>query len=260
MIWVLLTAALALIVTGLICNTVLWKMDSTIGLVNQRKLLEEWQIKRKEIIESSYPTLSFKLINPSSNQFGIPVLPKKFNSLASLRVPLFKVGDKENLLFNWIAFQQTKPAVCSRSIENVCSTIFFKNGRSLVFSDLHLENLEIGAGQWILAVTGEVRIDRLKVSAGGKLEIISGLDLKLGEVSGDENSELFLGSVHGQIDFPALNRIECKNSPNIRLNSQGLTKPGSTRKFPRGCLEVKPSIFWQDLRYIGEIPLKLISP
>jgi len=259
LIWILLILGVSTLAIAAISRVALWKLDASIALISQRKLVENWEVERVEIIKSAFPTSTFKRINFANNQLVIPIVPKNISSIDSIRIPTFEIGDIKNPLFNWHTYLNGGVGSCAKLIDQKCSELNYENGKTLFFGDLDLAELKIPAGVRIVVATGDISIGSLKILTGGSVEIFSGFDLVVGEIAGEADSTIFMNSAHGRVKLTKTDAIDCVNLPQVRIGSKYPIQLKKNVVSSSGCSTVGLSPNWQNLRYLGDLPQKLLN-
>lgn len=259
LIWVLVLLGVSTLAISALCKIALWKLDSSIAIMNQRTLIESWEAKRGSLIKSSYPTSSFKRININNNQLGIPIISSKDIQLDSLRIPIFHLGDTERPSFNWPTFLKGPRGSCLRVENELCKEFLLDEGKSLIIGDLVIDKLTLKTGLSLIIATGDISIGSLQLEPGATGEFLSGFNLTVADIVKSPGSSIFFYSSHGEIRLTNLSESNCLSSPIVRASSKFpiQLKTAATSAF--GCQSLALSQFWQDLRYLGDLSQKSLK-
>ena len=259
LIWILLLLGLSALTVSTLSKVALWKLDSTVALMNQRKQIENWESERSRLVKLAYPTLSYKRVNLGNNQLATPVLTNKTKSLDSLRIPVFRVADSNTPLFNWRRFLKEEIGSCLKVESGKCTEIILKENRAIVWNNLFIDTLEVQSGLTTIVATGEISIGSLKLLPGANAEIFSASNLRIGKLLGGKDSNLFLASAQGRIDLTTTDSTDCQSVPKVKLSSKQAIHFKNNLLVSTGCTNVQLSPFWQNLIYLGDLPQKSLK-
>jgi len=250
-----------------ISKTILYRIGYALALKQGRQIHESWEETRAEAFKAAL--IDSKKFRPlkASSIFKTLVVPKEYQGVETIRLPLFKAQGANSYLWT------LRDSECSAS-NNIFTPLLesnsfytlrtckklgaFTSSVVRVRENLELDELSIDRAL-TLEVEGQVRIQQLTLKTDSLFELIAGGSVRIENiVFKGEFAQVLIHSTTGGIELTSLGNQELESCElPIRVSSNRATIFKDYPKVTSGCSSVtSTNPRWSKLIFLGELEQK----